>query len=70
MSEQEFLEKMKNILDEETVRMEDYLYDFDGWDSISMMSFYLSEVKKTDKKVSLISFRNVETVKDLYELMK
>ena len=67
MCEKEFLEEFAKILEEEKVDMEDCLEDFDGWDSLAVMTLFRL-YEKNQKKVFLKDVLEAEYVKDLWQL--
>lgn len=70
MSEQEFLEKLVEIMDtEEELGMDSVLTDIEEWDSLSYVSFLAicSRVAKT--RVDPQEVRDALTVRHLYQLM-
>lgn len=69
MNEQDFIEKMTEIMDTEySFTMDTNLVDIEEWDSLSYVTF-LTMCKSMQKKVSPDAIINAKTVRDLYELI-
>ncbi|MEG1160071.1 MAG: phosphopantetheine-binding protein [Acidaminococcaceae bacterium] len=71
MNEEEFLEKMADLLDcEETVKMNTDLLDIEEWDSLSFIGFLAMAQTLYNKKIRPSEVRNANTIADLYNLIK
>lgn len=70
MDKNKFLIDLAEILEEDSVKENDILSDFDAWDSLSILSIiaYCSENFKKQLKNNEI--RNLETVSDLISLIE
>ena len=69
--EQEFLEKMVDVLDcEQEITMDTALDEIEEWDSLSFISFMAMASSTYDKKLVSSNVRGAKTVCDLYELVK
>lgn len=71
MTEELFLEKMADILDEEDdVTMDAVLADIEEWDSLSVVSYVAMANTSCGKKVNVKDVREAVTIQDLYNLLK
>lgn len=69
MKQTDFLIELEDILQrEETCKVNDILEDYEEWDSLSKMSLMAYYDKNFNIKLSLNSFSNLITVKDLIDL--
>lgn len=69
MTKQEFLVELEDILQREGPLLEsDKLEDYEEWDSLSKMSLMAYYDKNFGVKLSLNSFKNLETVSDIMAL--
>ena len=68
MTEKDFLEKMRKILDNEDVRMDSVLNDIEEWDSLSVVS-YATVANSLGKSVTLPQIRDCVTIRDLFNLL-
>ncbi len=69
MNEQDFIEKMTEIMDTEySFTMDTNLEDIEEWDSLSYVTF-LTMCKSMRKKISPDAIINAKKVRDLYELI-
>ncbi len=69
MSENEFLEKLVDLMDtEEDIKMDTVLEEVEEWDSLSYVSF-LALCKGMDKNVTSEAILGAKTVEDLYRLL-
>ncbi len=69
IAENEFLDKMREILDNEDVRMETVLSDIEEWDSLSMVGYASLANKVSSKKLLPEQVRACITISDLYKLL-
>ena len=67
---QSFLEKMADILDEEIIKKEDILADFDEYDSLSILTIISYVGSEFNKTISAKEIRECISVEDLYDLIK
>lgn len=68
MNEQEFLEKMVEIMDTEAeLEMNSNLEDIEEWDSLSYVAF-LALCQSEDRDVIPKDVRNAKTINELYAL--
>ena len=71
MDKKTFLNKMMVLLDlEEEPKMEDFLADFDEWDSLAYVSFLSMANKVSTNRVYPDKVHAAETVADLFALIK
>ena len=71
MTEEQFLEKMLDLLDtEEKITMDSLLNDIEEWDSLSYVSFLAMANVSAGKKLDPNSVRGAKTIGDLFELVK
>ena len=69
--EQEFLEKMIDILDcEQEIKMETVLKEIEEWDSLSFVSFLAMANASYGKKVIPANVKSAKTIADLFEIVK
>ena len=68
MSEKDFLEKMKDILDNETITINTALSDVEEWDSVSMLG-YVAIALDLGKNISAEQVRACVSMADLYALL-
>lgn len=68
MNEKDFLEKMKEILDNEDVTMDSVLEDIEEWDSLSIVS-YTAMASGCGKRLTLPQIRQCVSIRDLYALL-
>lgn len=70
MHEQEFLEKMVDLMDtEDEITMDSILSDIDEWDSLSLVAFLSLCTKYAKTKVDAPEARAAKTIRDLYNLL-
>lgn len=70
MNEQEFLEKLTEVMDtEEELTMDSVLSDIEEWDSLSYVAFLAFCAKVAKIHVEPQEVRDSQTVKDLYHLI-
>ncbi len=71
MNENEFIEKMVDLMDtEEEITPASELADIEEWDSISVVSFLAMATKQNPaKKITPKEVGNAKTIHDLYVLM-
>jgi acyl carrier protein len=70
MTEQEFKEKMLDVLNrEEEVELDTNLNDVEEWDSLAYIAFLTMTADCTDKVIRATQVRNAQTMRDLYELI-
>lgn len=71
MNEQDFLEKLEEILNvEEPLTLEINLKDLEEWDSLTALMFQCFVYKKTGTAPDPDDIRKAETILDLYEFVK
>ena len=69
MKKEDFLVELEDLLQrEDSCKEEDDLNDYEEWDSLSKMSVMAYYSKNFGIKLSLDSFRNINTVADLIKL--
>ena len=70
MTENEFLEKMIDLMDtEDPITMDSSLSEIDEWDSLSLVAFLSLCTKYAKTKVNAPEVRAANTVRDLYGLL-
>ena len=70
MDKQEFYQKLAEILDIEEVKPENVLKDFDGWDSLAILSLLAMADAKYGVSVKAEEIRSVVTAEDLARLVE
>ena len=71
MNREEFLEKIKDILQyecEEELTFNTNLLDLNEWDSISIISTVAFLDSNFDKKVTVQDLQNIDTIEDIAKL--
>ena len=69
MTEQEFLEKIMDIMDtEDEITMDSVLEETEEWDSLSYISFLSLCTKFAKTRVNPSEVRTARTIRDLYGL--
>ncbi|MDE6886351.1 MAG: acyl carrier protein [Helicobacteraceae bacterium] len=63
-------DKLKDVLDVETINDDDKLEDFDDWDSLSIISILSFLDKEYGINVYTNELQNLKTIKDLIDLVK
>ncbi len=66
----EFLDMLAEILEEETVKPSDILEDFEGWDSLAMLSVIASADSTYHISLSAGELKKLGTVQDIYDLIE
>ena len=69
MTEQDFLARMKKILDNEEVTLASALEDIEEWDSLSVVSYVAMANSVCGKKILPQQLRDCATLRDLYNLL-
>lgn len=70
MTEQEFKEKMLDVLNrEEEVELDTNLNDVEEWDSLAYVAFLTMAAEYTEKTIRAAQVRNAQTMRDLYDLI-
>ena len=70
MNEQEFIEKMIDVMDtEEELQMDSVLEEIEEWDSLSYVSFLALCSKVAKTRVEPDEVRDAKTMRDLYQLI-
>ena len=70
MDKQEFYQRLAEILDVEEVKPENMLKDFDGWDSLAILSVLALADAKYGVSIKAEEIRSVVTVEDLARLVE
>lgn len=71
MERNEFIEKLKDLLDcEDEIEMETSLDDIEEWDSLGVISFLAEMDKYASSQIKADAVKSAETVEDLYALLK
>jgi acyl carrier protein len=70
MEKSEFYQKLAEILDVEEVKPEDVLKDFDGWDSLAILSVLAMADAKYSVSIKADEIRAVVSAQDLANLVE
>lgn len=72
MSEQEFIELFRSILDNpnEEIDMDTEFRYLDDWSSLAGVSFIAEVKKRLGKTIAVADFKNAETLDGLYKLIQ
>jgi acyl carrier protein len=67
---EDFLEKMAELFEEDTVQLTDTIVDFDAWDSLTSLSVIAYAGEEFQKTISATQIVEAKTIGGLYELIK
>lgn len=67
---EDFLEKMAELLEEDTVKLTDTIVDFDAWDSLTSLSVIAFVGEEFQKSITTAQIVECKTIGGLYELVK
>jgi acyl carrier protein len=67
---EDFLEKMAELFEEDTVQLTDTIVDFDAWDSLTSLSVIAYAGEEFQKTISAAQIVEAKTIGGLYELIK
>lgn len=67
---EDFLEKMAELFEEDTVQLTDTIIDFDAWDSLTSLSIIAYVGEEFQKTISAYQIIEAKTIGGLYELIK
>jgi acyl carrier protein len=70
MDKPEFYQRLAEILDIEEVQPENVLKDFDGWDSLAILSVLAMADAKYGVSIKAAEIRSVVTAQDLANLVE
>ena len=70
MNEQEFIERMKAILDNENISMNTALSEIEEWDSLSVVSYAAMADTAFHKKISPEKIKTCNSIRDLYLILQ
>ena len=72
MSEQDFIELFRSILDnpDEEIDMDTEFRYLDDWSSLTGVSFIAEVQNHLGKTITVADFKNAETIGDLYKLIQ
>ena len=70
MDKPEFYQRLAEILDVEEVKPENAMKDFDGWDSLAILSVLAMADAKYGVSIQATEIRSVVTVEDLARLIE
>jgi len=70
MDKPEFYQRLAEILDVEEVKPENVLKDFDGWDSLAILSVLAMTDAKYGVSIKAEEIRSVVSVQDLANLVE
>lgn len=65
-----FLEKMAELLEVDTVNNSDILKDFEAWDSLTQLSIIAMANEDYHVKVSANELQQTESIEDLWNLIQ
>jgi acyl carrier protein len=66
---EDFLEKMAELFEENTVELTDTIVDFDAWDSLTSLSLIAYAGEEYQKTISADQIIEAKTIGGLYELI-
>lgn len=69
MTEQEFLTKIRAILDDETITMNTVLANVEDWDSLNFIKYSAMAKSSCGKNILPAHIRTCKTIGDLYNLL-
>ncbi|KIA99830.1 acyl carrier protein [Flavobacterium sp. KMS] len=67
---EDFLEKMAELFEEDTVELTDSIVDFDAWDSLTSLSIIAYSGEEFQKSITSAQIIEAKTIGGLYELLK
>ena len=67
---EDFLEKMAELFEEDTVKETDTIVDFDEWDSLTSLSIIAFCDEEFQKSITAAQIVDAKTIGGLYELLK
>lgn len=67
---EDFLEKMAELFEEDTVQLTDTIVDFDAWDSLTSLSIIAYAGEEFKKTISAAQIVEAGTIGGLFELIK
>jgi len=67
---EDFLEKMAELFEEDTVQLTDTIVDFDAWDSLTSLSIIAYSGEEFQKTITVSQIVEAKTIGGLYELLK
>lgn len=67
---EDFLEKMAELFEEDTVQLTDGIVDFDAWDSLTSLSIIAYSGEEFHKTITAAQIVEAKTIGGLYELLK
>ena len=67
---EDFLEKMAELFEEDTVKETDTIVDFDAWDSLTSLSIIAFSDEEFKKSITAAQIVDAKTIGGLYELLK
>jgi acyl carrier protein len=67
---EDFLEKMAELFEENTVQLTDTIVDFDAWDSLTSLSIIAYSGEEFQKTITASQIVEAKTIGGLYELLK
>ena len=66
---EDFLEKIAELFEEDTVQLTDTIVDFDAWDSLTSLSIIAYVGEEYQKTISAAQIIEAETIGGLYKLI-
>lgn len=67
---EDFLEKMAELFEEDTVQLSDTVVDFDAWDSLTSLSIIAYVGEEFGKTITAAQIIEAETIGGVFELIK
>ncbi|KQO33260.1 acyl carrier protein [Flavobacterium sp. Leaf82] len=67
---EDFLEKMAELFEEDSVQLSDNIVDFDAWDSLTSLSVIAYSGEEFQKTITAAQIVEAKTIGGLYELLK
>jgi acyl carrier protein len=67
---EDFLEKMAELFEEDSVQLSDSIVDFDAWDSLTSLSVIAYSGEEFQKTITAAQIVEAKTIGGLYELLK
>jgi acyl carrier protein len=67
---EDFLEKMAELFEEDSLQLTDTIVDFDAWDSLTSLSVIAYVGEEFQKTISAAQIIEARTIGGLYDLIK
>ena len=69
MDQETFIEKMKDLLDQEELTMDSDLEEIEEWDSLAFVTFLAMTNQVAKRRVAPKEIKTAKTVGDLFKLL-